>query len=96
MAPPAEFGPADEEPELGVDLPTEVALATDDAPVAHAEQRDDAADLGAEDLQDAGGGVSKAAAQEPGGATKCAYCNIEFESGDQLQVFNRRLSCLLR
>jgi hypothetical protein len=32
-------------------------------------------------------------AAAPGGGlpTKCAYCNIELESGDQLEVFNGRL-----
>ena len=54
MAPPAAFGLADEEPELNVELPAQVAPATDDvlseqaehggeAAVAHAEEDDEAA-----------------------------------------------------
>ena len=91
MAPPGAFGLADEEAELAVDLPAEVALAPDDAAVAQSEQGDDAADLGAEDLQDAGDDISEAADHEPGGATKCAYCNMEVESGDQRQMIDGRL-----
>lgn len=54
----------------------------DDAAVAQAEQGDDGADLGAADLQDAGGDDSESADQEPGGATKCAYCGEPFSSAD--------------
>jgi hypothetical protein len=91
MAPPGAFGLADEEAELAVDLPAEVALAPDDAAVAQAEQGDAAADLGADDLQDAGDDVYEAADQEPGGATKCAYCNFDVESGDERHVINGQL-----
>ena len=69
MAPAAVFGLADEEPDLAADVPVEVAPATDDAAVdLQAEQRDDATDLGAEDLQQADEDVSEAADQEPNGA----------------------------
>ena len=60
----------------------------DEAAVGQAEQGDDAADLGAEDLQDAGDDVPEAADQEHGGATKCAYCNADFWSGDQRHLVN--------
>jgi ParB-like chromosome segregation protein Spo0J len=55
------------------------------------DQEPDGADLDAGDLQDSGGGLSEHADQEPVGATKCAYCNIKFESGDQLEEFNGKL-----
>jgi len=70
---------ADEEPDLAVDLPAEVAPATD------------AADSGIEDLQDAGDNDSGPAHQEPVGEVTCAYCNMEFLSGDQRYEINGRL-----
>jgi hypothetical protein len=64
MAPPAVFGLAEEDPAPAVDLPAEVPPATDDAAVAaQAEQRDDVADVGTDDLQDAADDVSEAADQ---------------------------------
>ena len=103
MASPTLFGLADEGPESAVDLTAEGAPATadaavdsqadeqDEATVAQAEQGDDAADIGAEDPQDAGDDVPEGADHEPGGATKCAYCNQGLYSGDQRQLVNGRL-----
>ena len=89
MASPAAFRLADEEPELDAELPAEVAPATDDAAEdSQAEQRVDAADFGAEDLQVADVDASEDADQEPGGAMKCACCNMGFESGDQPQMID--------
>ncbi len=62
------------------------AAAVDPQP----EQQDDAADLGTEH-QDSAEDVLEAADKEPGGATKCAYCNMAFESGDQRQMMDGRL-----
>lgn len=63
-------------------LPAEVAPAADDAPVdLQAEQQEDAADMGAEDLHDAGDNVPEAA--DPGiGVTKCAHCKKPLLSTD--------------
>jgi hypothetical protein len=59
--------------------------ADDDA----AEHADDNAAEDADD--DAHHDISETTDQEPGGAMKCAYCNIKLESGDQLEEFNGKL-----
>jgi hypothetical protein len=51
MAPAAAFGLADEDPDLAEVEPAEVAPATHGAAVAQSGEREDAAELGAEDLQ---------------------------------------------
>jgi hypothetical protein len=91
MAPPAVFGLAEEDPEPAVDLPAEVPPATDDAAVAvPAEQRDDVADVGTDDLQDAADDMPEAARQVPGDPTKCAYCHARFSDGDPSVRLNGR------
>jgi ParB-like chromosome segregation protein Spo0J len=81
---------ADQEPELAVDIPAEVAPATNVPVDSLAEPQDDAANLGAEHLQNADVGGSEAANQEPGGATKCASCTMEFYSSDErVMIYGR-------
>ena len=93
---PAERAPATDDAAVDSEAEQDDAAVAqaeqgDDAAVAEAEQGDDAADIGAEDLQDAGDDVPETADQEPGAATKCAYCNADFWSGDQRHLVNGRL-----
>ena len=60
------------------------ATSTNDVAVdLQAEQQDDAACLVTEDLQNAGDNFSEAADEEPGGAMRCASCDMLFESGEE-------------
>lgn len=68
MAPRAEFGLADEEPELAEDRPADVVPAIDGDPVVQPEEWDDAADMGVENLQDRDDDLSEAADAEARGA----------------------------
>jgi hypothetical protein len=88
MAPPAEYGLVDEDPELAVELPAEVGPASDDAAADLHEQRDDAEDP-CEDLQD--DGDAPEARQEVGGAARCGYCRFLIEGLDRRQMFDGRL-----
>jgi DNA-binding MarR family transcriptional regulator len=79
MAPPAVFGLADDDPEPAVEPP----VAPDDSAVgSDAGQGDDAADNGAEDLQDAGHNATEVG-EKPGGPVKCGYCPFLIEGLDQ-------------
>ncbi|HEU4475307.1 MAG TPA: ParB N-terminal domain-containing protein [Methyloceanibacter sp.] len=106
-APPTDAAAADfqdEQQDDAIDLGTEdlpdadhasedVDDASDDAAEGSGDHGSDhdvsvaADDHACDDADD----VSEAAAEEPGGAAKCAYCNIPFESGDQLEEFNGKL-----
>ena len=82
--------PALAQAEQGGDTAVAQAEQPDAVADAEPEEQDDA-DLGAENLQDTDDDVPEGADQEPGGATKCAYCNQDLYDGDQRQVINGRL-----
>jgi hypothetical protein len=105
-APPTDAAAADSQDEQqddAIDLGTEdlqdtdhasedIDDASDDAQASgdHASDHDvpvAADDHACDDADD----LSEAAAEELGGATKCAYCNIPFENGDQLEELNGKL-----
>jgi hypothetical protein len=62
-----------------------------DAVPEAADQEPASPNLHAEHLKDAGVGSSEATDQEPGGATKCAYCTMEFYSSDERVMIHGRL-----